>query len=65
MNRESSRSHAVFVVKLEITEINESNKRGDRLQSTKVARFSMVDLAGFSLIKSTFLIFLQMLSGII
>ena len=49
MNRESSRSHAVFTLVIEATEVVEE----EGLTRSRVARFNLVDLAGSERQKDT------------
>lgn len=49
MNRESSRSHAVFTLVIQATEIVEE----EGLTRSRVARFNLVDLAGSERQKDT------------
>lgn len=49
MNRESSRSHAVFTLVIQATEVVEE----EGLTRSRVARFNLVDLAGSERQKDT------------
>lgn len=49
MNRESSRSHAVFTLVIKATEVVEE----EGLTRSRVARFNLVDLAGSERQKDT------------
>lgn len=49
MNRESSRSHAVFTLVIKATEVVEE----EGLTRSRVARFNLVDLAGSERQKNT------------
>lgn len=49
MNRESSRSHAVFTLVIQATEVVEA----EGLTRSRVARFNLVDLAGSERQKDT------------